>query len=155
MTRTLAQLPPPPADLEQRLTALLSDFEATRDSFPDRLNTTRVINSILRLAEDTGVKAIPLITQPWRTESFSDHDYSVFRMDISVTGTFTKTVDFINRLENGEPDTLLIESMAFSRADEETAEEGTIPVEASLAVVVYARPPFVEETEDDEPEEVE
>ncbi len=154
MTQTLAQVPLSPADLEQRLNAAQSDFEATRNLFPDRLNTTMVINGILRLAEDTGVKAIPLITQPWRTESFSGHDYSVFRLDISVTGAFTKLVDFTDQLENGEPHTLLIESVAVDRADDEEAEEGTIPVEASLSVAVFARPPIVDEVEEDKPEEV-
>jgi hypothetical protein len=155
MTQALAQLPTPPADPEERLRVAQSDFEATRNSFPDRLNTTSVVNTILRLAEDTGVKAIPLVTQPWQTESFSGHDYSVFRLDISVTGTFTKTVDFINGLENGELSTLLVESVSVERADEETAEEGALPVETSVTVAVFARPPVEAEVSEAVPEGVE
>lgn len=155
MSQSLAQIPPSPADLEQRLIAAESDLDATRNELPERLNTTEVINTILRLAEDTGVKAIPLITQPWRTESFSEHDYSVFRLDISITGNYTQLADFISQLENGELNTLLIESFTVERADDETAEEGTIPIDASAAVAVFARPPVVEETEESELEEVE
>jgi len=154
ITQLLAQIPPSPADLEQRLDAARSDFQAARDSFPDRANTTPVVNHILRVAEDTGVKAIPLITQPWSTESVSDHDYAVFRCDISVTSTFTRLVEFINRLETSELKTLIIESLSVERATEKTGEENVVPVEASVAVAVYTQTPDIDGIEEGEKEEV-
>jgi hypothetical protein len=153
ITRLLAQIPPSSADLEQRLDAARNDFQVTRDSFPDRANTTPVVNYTLRIAEDTGVKAIPLITQPWSTESVSDHDYAVFRCDISITGTFTRLVEYINRLETGELKTLIIESLSVERATEKTGEEAGIPVEASAAIAVYTQPPDFDEIEEGEKEE--
>jgi hypothetical protein len=140
MTLMLAQVPVSPADLEQRLKAAENDFETTRTFFPERLNTTQVVNSILRLAENTGVKAIPLVTQPWSLENVGGYDYSVFRLDISVTGTFTKLVNFINQLETSELQTLIIESLSAERITDNPREEDTIPVGASLAIAIYARP---------------
>jgi hypothetical protein len=144
-TQILAEIPPSPADLEQRLSAARSDFEATQNSFPDRLNTTRIINAILKLADDVGVKAIPIVTQPWTVESLSYHNYSVFRLSVTATGEFTKLVSFINQLETGEPQTLVIESSLVDRITEPTEEEDTIRVEAKLEIAVYARPPAVDE----------
>lgn len=146
-TQMLAQIPLPPADLEQRLSEAQSSFEATQNSFPDRLNTTRIINAILRLADDVGVKAIPLITQPWTVESISDQNYSVFRLSVTANGTFTKLASFINQLETGEPQTLVIESLLVDRVTDTPGEEGEIPVEAKLAIAVYARPPAADEKE--------
>jgi hypothetical protein len=154
MAQLLAQIPPSPADLEQRLEAAQSEFQATRDSFPDRANTTQVVNYILRVAEDRGVKAIPLITQPWSTESVGDHDYTVFRCDISVTGTFAKLVEFVNQLETGELKTLIIESLSVERATEKSGEEDGILVEASGTIAIYTQPPAVDEIKEGEKGEV-
>jgi hypothetical protein len=137
----LAQIPPPPADLEHRLSAAQSSYAETQDSFPDLLNTTQIINGVLRLADDEGVKAIPLVTQPWTVETISDHDYSVFRLSVTVTGDFTKLAGFIERLETGEPPTLIIESLLVDRVTEIQGEENALPVAAQLEIVVYARPP--------------
>jgi hypothetical protein len=138
---TLAQIPPSPTDLEERLSAAQSSFEAVQYSFPDILNTTGIINAILGLADDAGVKAIPLITQPWTVESVSDHNYSVFRLSVTATGTYTELADFINRLETGEPPTLVIESLLVERITDISGEENAIPAEAKLEIAVYARPP--------------
>jgi len=117
------------------LSAAQSRLEEAQNSFPDILNTTGIINAILRLADEVGVKAIPLVTQPWAVENISDQDYSVFRLSVTATGTFTKLSGFIHRLETDEPATLVIESLLTDRAPE-TDEE----LVAELEIVVYARP---------------
>jgi superfamily I DNA and/or RNA helicase len=146
-TQMLAQVPTSPADLEQRLKTAQSDYEAEQNSLPERLNTTRTIDFILKLAEAEGVKAIPLITQPWSLERVGSYDYSVFRLDVTASGTYTKLAGFIEQLETSELDTLIIESLSVERAADEPAEEGTTPVRARLAIAVYARPPAGDDTE--------
>jgi hypothetical protein len=146
VTQMLARIPPTPADLEQRLEAAQSDFKATQDSLPDRPNTTRTVDFILKLAEATGVKAVPLITQPWNIESVGGYDYPVFRLSISASGNYTELSGFINQLETSELETLVIESLSVERSGDKPNEEGTTPVEASLGIAVYARPPAGDET---------
>jgi hypothetical protein len=146
MTQMLAQMPPTPADLEQKLKAAQSDFKATQESLPDRPNTTKTVDFILKLAETTEVKAIPLETQPWDIERVSGYDYPVFRLSISASGTYANLANFINQLESSELKTLIIESLSVERAADKSGEEGTIPVEAKLAIAVYARPPVGDET---------
>ena len=146
-TQLLAQIPPSPTDLEQRLSEAQSGLEATQNSLPDRLNTTHIIDSILKLADNVGVKAIPLVTQPWTVESISDHNYSVFRLSVTANGTFTKLVSFIHQLETGEPQTLVIESLLADRVSDTIGEEDEISVEAKLEIAIYARPPAAEEKE--------
>jgi len=144
VTQTLAQVPPPPADLEQRLISAQEELDAEKNSFPSYTNSTRIINTILKLAERIGVKAIPLITQPWTIESVKDQDYSVFRLSVAVTGTFTQLSSFLSSLEKGKPETLVIEYMSVNRVSEysegESAASDNIQVNAGLKIAIFSLP---------------
>ena len=136
--QALAQVPARPADLDQRLQQALAAEKATRESLPQRLNTTQVLDAILRLAEDHGVKAVPLVTQPWTNEAVAGQYYSVFRLELTVTGDFDRVETFLAALETGVPGTLVIEYLRVARPD--ALPEAGAPVETTLSVVVFARP---------------
>ena len=141
-TQALAQVPPPPSDLEQRLAAARDGLQAATDSFAADTNDTRMVNTILRLADKIGVKAIPLGTEPWVTEKVSDRDYSVFRLNLAVTGTFTQLSTFLDRLETGELKTLVIEFLTVNRIPDSSGgksdDAGVILVNANIKTAVYA-----------------
>jgi hypothetical protein len=140
----LALIPPSPTDLEPRQAAASAGLDKEKNTFPAQMNSTRLVNAILKLAEAAGVKAIPMITQPWATASVNQTDYPVFRLNIAAKGTFTQLADFLSRLENGEPGTLVISNLKVDRVTGPPANEGetgdTIEVDASLDIAVYARP---------------
>jgi hypothetical protein len=140
----LALIPPPPTDLEPRQAAASAGLDMEIKSFPTRMNSTWIVNAILKLAEATGVKAVPMITQPWATERVNQTDYPVFRLNIAAKGTFTQLADFLNRLENGEPGTLVISNLRVERVTGPPGDEGetgdTVRVDTSLDIAVYARP---------------
>ncbi len=131
----LALIPPSPPDLDQLLSAARAEYEAAREEFPEDLNTTMIVNGILEIVEETGVKAVPLVTQPWSPESYGDHVYSVFRLSVTASGAFTDLSGFIARLESGEPRTLVIKSLVADRLLEAPGE-----FEAKMEIAVYARP---------------
>ena len=95
MQTALAQIPPPPADLAQRLAAARNDLKTAESSFSADMNDTRIVNAVLQTADEIGVKAVPLNTSPWVTENVSGQDYSVFRLNLEVTGTFIKLSSFL------------------------------------------------------------
>jgi len=149
---TLAQIPPRPADLETRLSDAQAGLEEAKNTFPERLNSTRIIDTILRLADSIGVKAIPLMTQPWTTESVEGENYSILRLHVTVKGTFNRMSDFLSRLENGDIETLVMEHVAV---DSLTAPFGgedvsgdTLQVETRLEIAVYTQPPAIELAEE-------
>ncbi len=146
--QTLAQIPAPPQDLEQRLEAVRASLVAEQSAFPSQMNSTEIVDTILRLADDCGVKAIPLITQPWSMENVGEHGYHVFRLDIAVEGSFSQLVSFLSKLENGEFKTLIVDDLSVTRATEqpegETGTEGNIPVTASLNLAIYTQSPTSE-----------
>jgi len=141
--QTLTQIPGPPQDLEQQLEAAQASLAAEQSAFPSKMNSTRVINTILELADDCEVKAKPLVTQPWSIENVGEHDYYVLRLNVAAEGSFSQLVSFISKLENGDFETLIMEDLSVARVSEQSEEEnvpdGTIPVTASLDMAIYAR----------------
>lgn len=142
-TRALAQMPQSPTDQEERLAIAQAELNDIENSFPSRVTSTKVINTILKLADDIGVKAIPLVTQSWSVEKIGEHDYSVLRLNVNVSGSFSQLEIFTAELENGELPTLIIEQLRVTGADRQSEEESipdlTSPVTASLDLAIYVR----------------
>ena len=124
------------------MTAAEATLAAQQGAFPGQVNSTRVINSLLEMAAQYQLRAIPLVTAPWSVEPVGEHSYPVFRLNVTIEGSLSGLLGFIARLEDGEFETLVIEDMAVSRVSdqpEEFASPGTILVEASLDLAIYAR----------------
>ena len=135
-TRALAQTPGPAGDLESRLATAKSGLAAAKGALPLEVNSTRVIDAILRLAENSQVKAIPLTTKPWAKDTVVT-GYYAFRLSMSASGEFPQVSSFIGQLESGEFASVVVESLAVSRVF--TTSEGAAPVVAGLTLAIYAR----------------
>jgi len=145
VVRQLAEIPLPPADLSQRRAAASASVEKQMDLFPEMPNSTRLIDGIFRVAEATGVKALPAATWPWTSESISGLDYPVFHLNLTVSGAYHRVADFLDRLENGDPVTLVIRGLTIECTVNPQDESGE--VEAAVDVAVYARPSLQPETQ--------
>jgi Tfp pilus assembly protein PilO len=138
VNQTLSELRSPPQDLEQRLAEAEAGLAAEQNLFPDKISTTQLINTILAQASSCGVKATPMATQPWSTETIGEHIYPVLKLTIAVEGTFDELVAFANDLGNSEYATLVINNLNFSRSTEQSEEEAT-QVAGTVKLAVYAR----------------
>lgn len=143
VSQMLSEIPKPPQDLEQQLEVAQARLAVEQSTLPSEVDTTQVIDTILRLADDCEVKAIPLATEPWAEEKIGEHGYPVFRLNLVVEGGFSQLVDFVKRLENGEFKALIVESMRAVRvaeaSDEESVAEGIISITASLDLAIYTQ----------------
>ena len=152
-TRALALIPPPPADLETRLDEARNGLEAAKNAFPHQLNSTSIVDYILKLAVDAEVKAIPLLTQPRAVQSVGGKDYSILRLQVSVTGTYNRMEAFLVSLESGKYETLVMEYVIVDSTTTPFKGGGvygdSVQVAANLEIAVYAQPPVTEA----EPEE--
>lgn len=140
----LVQVPIPHADLEQQLAAARDTLKAAETYFTADTNDTHIVNAVLHMAAETGVSAVPLNTTGWVTETVSDRDYSVFRLDLQVTGTFNQMASFLGRLETGKLETLVIEYLNVEKIPDDfidSNDAGTAPVSANIKLAVYALPP--------------
>jgi len=140
MEAALAHIPVPATGLEQELADALADLEAAEITFAGETDDTKIVESILRKADKTGVKAVPISTGPWGTESILGRDYAVFQLTISALGDLTHLQDFITQLETDEPETLVIEKLRVAWASSASGDNVTAEIEA----VVYAPPPAAE-----------
>ena len=142
MTQKLQQIPTPPQNLEQRLAVAEASLAATQSAFPTKPNSTQIINRILKLADEYQVKAIPLATQQWSSEK-TGKGYLAFGLQLTVQGRFEQFVNFMNKLENGEFDTLVIEDLSVTRVinktDGEVLPDRALSIIANLHVTIYAR----------------
>jgi Tfp pilus assembly protein PilO len=138
VNQTLSEIPQPPEDLEQQLAEAETLLAAEQSLFPSEINTTQLIDTILTLASIYGVKATPMITQPWSTETVGEHTYPVLQLTVDVEGSFNQVVNFAGQLENGDYDTLVMKNLNISRGTVET-EEGTIPITGTLKLAIYTR----------------
>jgi hypothetical protein len=145
----LAQISSSPADLADRLSEAQSNYEAALGSFPGQINTTGIVDIVLRLADEAAIKAIPLITQAWTTEDIDGQEYGVFRLSVTASGDYARLADFIDRLETETPATLVIESIALERPTDISEEQAT-SFEARLEIIVYARPSTADGSEEAE-----
>jgi hypothetical protein len=144
----LAQIPSHPNDIARRRDAASANLTKEKNAFPSWLNSTLLVNAILKLAEASEVKAIPVITQPWAIESAGGINYPVFRLNIAVNGSYIQIADFINRLESEEPETLVIGDLKVVWATgqipgDNEAGADDLP-EASIDIAIYSRPVFAE-----------
>lgn len=141
-TGALSLIPQPPADLNEQLADAQDSLSAVKDTLNIDTNITRIVNRILRLGDETGVKAIPLSTQPWIIDQISNQGYSIFRLEFEVSGNYTQMADFLYRLENGEPKTLVLEYLKVEKEPGsflvESSAEG--PISANIRLAVYASP---------------
>ena len=134
---TLAQTPKPPQDLEERLDAAEASLDTAQNTFPKDLNSTQIINAILKLADDCQVRAIPLVTQPWSMENIGE-GYHVFHLTVTARGGYSQLIRFVSQLENGELETLVVQNLNVMRIAGPTEGE-TIPFTASLYLAIYTQ----------------
>lgn len=148
VTQAVGEIPQPTQNLEQLLEAAQANLAVEQSLFPSQVNTTRVIDTILRLAAECEVKAIPLVTDPWAIENIGEHSYYVFRLNVAVEGSFSQFIIFVSKLENGKFDTLIVENISVTRlsqqseeesAEDESVAEETIPIMASLDIAIYTQ----------------
>jgi hypothetical protein len=142
-TQQLALLPLPPKDIIQRQEAASAELKAELDKFPVEINTTKILNGILKLAQAAGVTAVPVITQEVSPVSVNGTDYPVFRLSLDVKGDYTQVAGFIHELETSQPSTMVIENLSMEPTGDSAANADgadVTPVDVLLNIAIYARP---------------
>jgi len=146
-SQLIVELPENTQDLEERLETAQARLDDEQGAFPSEINSIEVVDAVLELANDCEVNIVPIETQPQATVAVGEHDYNIFRLNVVVEGSLTQLLAFINGLEKGEFETLIIEHLEVDRdieESEEESEEDTIPVIASLDLAVYSQAPTSE-----------
>ena len=141
--KTLALIPRPPSDLPQQLAdAKQANTAARQTVWPDRVDTTRVIKSVLAAADAAAVKAIPLTTEQWTTRTINNSTYRVLTLKLSFEGSLANLSNLINRLYASEFDTLAVEMVTVTRVSGQTPGAANSPglLSGTLDLAVFTQP---------------
>jgi Tfp pilus assembly protein PilO len=143
--QTLALLTKPPQDLNQRLVeSKLANQIAEKSVTIDKINSTDVIDSILRTADICGLKVTPLTTNQWLKKSLAGSTYRMLPIEVNVEGKLSDLTTFIARLEdrNSFP-SLVIQDLSISGNEQvdgiETVIGNTSIVSAKLTLSIITR----------------
>jgi len=134
----------PATDVYERLAALEAALTAEYVVIPTEISSSNVIDTIFSLAQEIGVKVVPLITQQWSEEHIGENTYRVFRIDVKIEGSLSQVRDYVSRIESGEFNTLVVERLIitvdYGEDEEEVYAGGATPVEAMLDLAIFAQP---------------
>ncbi len=129
-----SMIPGVPDNLDQKMAAARAELAAAENAFTGETNGTRIVDTVLRLAEQAGVKGVPLSTRPWATEKISNRDFYVFHLSLEVTDDFQHLQDFFKLLENSELNTMAVNYLKVVRS----SADNTSSMTAELDIAVYA-----------------
>jgi hypothetical protein len=150
-THSLAILPAPASDLEQKLAAAgAANAAALQAVSSDSLNSTDIINALLINADHCGLRVTPVTTESWVTKKVGSGRYNILPLKFQAQGSLDNLTEFIQAIAN--PDLypyLVIEGIEIVNPVAETniAASYDSPITANLALDIIARLPQVQEAE--------
>jgi hypothetical protein len=136
----LVMLPEIPTDLNDRLAAARAVLATAENAFASETDGTTIIDTVLRLADEAGVKGVPLSSQPWTEEQISNRIVSVFRLSVEVTGNFQQIHHYLELLDSSSLKTMAVKYIKVVRASVKPDALMT----ASLDIAVYTLTPTAE-----------
>lgn len=141
--RTLALIPVPRPDLLRQLADAKQANNLARGIWPETVDTTQIIKSVLSAADAAGVKAIPLTADEWSTKTIGDRNYGILSIKVSVEGSLANLTNLINRLYGGEFAAMGIETVALYIGEGQTTGAGSpqASVSGTLDLAIYSQPP--------------
>jgi hypothetical protein len=142
ITREIEKIPDPAPDLQLKLAEANAGLTAAQNALPPEFNRNEIIDYIVNLSRECKVEVLPITSQGWITEKNSQ-GYPILKLNATLTGTFTQANDFINRLQYGKYETLVIPELnytqQFSSDNSSIFSAAQTNVSVKLSISVYAR----------------
>ncbi|MBN1643935.1 MAG: hypothetical protein JW856_03870 [Dehalococcoidales bacterium] len=127
ISKLLALIPRPPADLQQRLAdAQQANATAKQNLLPSDVDTTLIIKNVFQLADEFNIKVIPLVTDQWTMRTVGEESYRVLTVSLSIEADFADLLDFVNRLYDSEFSIVAIDRLAIDEVVNGAAISGRI-----------------------------
>ena len=139
-------VPEPADDLESRLEAVTEELAATKEGFPATVDRNKVIEYLLKTADECGIQILPLSSEGWEIEDLGQ-SYNVLSLSAIAEGTLKNVKIFMTEIQNGQYPTLTIPDCSVGRSGvaEISAAEDEMRVTANLKIGIYTFTPEPEE----------
>jgi Tfp pilus assembly protein PilO len=132
-----------PVDFDETLTQKLADLQdrvaRETEKFPQSVDITDVVNSLLQLAQDTGIEIIPLRNGDWSKSR--EQGYAVYQIQLIVAGDIDDIVTFVDNVEDNMLYSINIEALDVKGESIGSAggTAGANAVEGFITITVYKR----------------
>jgi hypothetical protein len=136
----LAMLPDIPTDVKERLATAKAELAAAENVFTGETDSTTIINTVLRLADEAGVNGVPLYSHPWAEEQIANRVFLVFHLSVEASGDFQQIQRYLELLESNGFKTMAVEYLKVVRASVNPDAVMT----AELDIAVYTLTPTAE-----------
>jgi hypothetical protein len=142
ITREIEKIPDPASDLQFKLAEANAGLSAAQTALPSDFNRNDIIDYIVNLSRECKVEVLPITSQGWITEKNSQ-GYPILKLNATLTGTFAQANNFINKLQYGKYETLVIPELnytqQFSSDNSSNFSAAQTSVSVRLSISVYAR----------------
>ena len=119
------------ASRAERLSSAQALLATAQDYFPDTLSSAAVLDSILKLAQETHVRVTEVAAQPGKDTGAEGRSYVVLSVNLQVSGGLREIQAFLDGLEKGAVKAVSIDRVIVGGVRESPA--------ASISVSAYAR----------------
>jgi hypothetical protein len=138
-TQTLAMIAEPARDLKQRLDQAKVENQAAQQSVSvSNMDTTGVLNLLLKTADERNLTVDPLSTEQWEKNSIGAGTYRMLPIELIINGKQADFILFIADLENRQIfPSLAIQDMTVTNSSPSgSGAEAGITAKLTLALVV-------------------
>ena len=115
--RILRKVPQDRLALEDRLTSAQQALDLERETFPSQQPTDVLLDYILQMADESGVKVLNTKIVSLREESIEQINYVVSPFDVQARGSMSQISSFLQLLEEGPLPALMIGTVNLSKSD--------------------------------------
>ncbi|MBI2856105.1 MAG: hypothetical protein HYX93_04590 [Chloroflexi bacterium] len=115
--RILRKVPEDKAELEDRLMAAQESLIEVRESFPLQKPAMGLLDSVLKMAGESGVNVFNTQVLAVRKETIAGVSYTVSPFDLQGKGSLPQIISFLEKLESGDLPTVLIGRVDLAKSE--------------------------------------
>jgi hypothetical protein len=135
----VSKVPAVSPDTNNELAAAQDALNAAKTTLPNDINRNDIIDYIIAIAAQCGVKAIPLAVEE-TIPGKSIRTYNELNIVVTITGTLGNAEDFMKLVQGGEFPTLVITSSSITKTElnDFIRSESDTMVTMRLGIVAYS-----------------
>lgn len=116
-----------------------ADLDTEAGMIPYKANINDIVGTVIDLAGQYGVSAMPLRAQLPATAEINGYDYIIWNVRLSVSGDYENLVGFVDKIDGKDIPVANVRSIILERGG--AAEDGDdTAVTGTLELVIYTNP---------------
>lgn len=102
--------------IEARLAEAQAELAAVQAAFAIEVSSTEILDTVLEAAAQSSVQVNSVTVQGTRTMKIGESTYTLYPFYLRVQGSYTQLLAFLDRLEQGVVETLVLERVSLNEA---------------------------------------